>query len=361
MLIEPAYQHGTSSRVGVLVVNLGTPDAPTAKALRPYLKQFLSAPRIIELPRWFWWFILNGIILNTRPAKSAKKYEQIWMPEGSPLRVHTERQVALLTSLLQEKTPFPPIVEYAMSVGMPSIKDKLWHMKERGCDRILVLPLFPQYAASSSGCALESVFCELGKMRNIPALRTIRHFHDNPGYITALAKNIEDYWREHGRPDKLVMSFHGVPRKTLDAGDPYHCECQKTGRLLAEALSLTGDQYQVCFQSRFGFAKWLGPYTSEILEELGKQKLGRVDVVCPGFVSDCLETLEEIAIEGKAIFIASGGENFHYIPALNEHSAWIQALGEIVCTNLADWINQHTSEEDAERSRKLALQLGAQQ
>ncbi len=361
MLLEPTYQHGASSRVGVLLINLGTPGAPTAKALRPYLKQFLSEPRIIELPRWFWWFILNGIILNTRPAKSARKYEQIWTPEGSPLKVHTERQTTLLNNFLQTRTQFPPIVEYAMSIGVPSIKDKLWQMRERGCDRILVLPLFPQYAASSSGCALESVFSELSKMRNIPALRTIKHFHDNPGYIAALAKNIEDYWAEHGQPDKLVISFHGVPRKTLDAGDPYHCECHKTGRLLAEALSLGDDQYQVCFQSRFGFAKWLSPYTSEILEELGKQKLKRIDVVCPGFVADCLETLEEIAIEGKAIFIAAGGEDFHYIPSLNEHPAWIQALGEIICANLVDWIDQHTSEEEAERSRKLALQLGAPQ
>ena len=361
MLPEPTYQHGVFSRVGVLLINLGTPDAPTAKALRPYLKQFLSEPRIIELPRWFWWFILNGIILNTRPAKSARKYEKIWMPEGSPLKVHTERQTTLLASLLQEQTQYPLVVEYAMSIGTPSIKDKLWHMKERGCDRILVLPLFPQYAASSSGCALESVFCELGKMRNIPALRTIKHFHDNAGYIAALAENIENYWNEHGRPDKLVMSFHGVPRKTLDAGDPYHCECHKTGRLVAEALSLTNDQYQICFQSRFGFAKWLDPYTSEILEELGKQKLKRVDVVCPGFVSDCLETLEEIAIEGKAIFMAAGGEDYHYIPSLNEHPVWIRALSGIVRANLTDWINQSISEEDAEHSRKRALQLGALQ
>lgn len=179
-------------------------------------------------------------------------------------------------------------------------------------------------------------------MRNMPALRTIKHFHDKGVYIAALAENIKDYWAEYGQPDKLVMSFHGVPRKTLDAGDPYHCECHKTGRLLAKALSLSSDQYQVCFQSRFGLAKWLGPYTSEILEELGKQRLNRIDVVCPGFVSDCLETLEEIAIEGKAIFMAAGGEDFHYIPALNEHPAWINALSEIVRANLVDWLDPKT-------------------
>jgi len=361
MLPEPAYQHGSLSRIGLLVINLGTPDAPTAKALRPYLKQFLSEPRIIELPRWFWWFILNGIILNTRPRKSAEKYAKVWMPEGSPLKVHTERQTELLSQLLEERIKPALVVEYAMSIGSPSIPEKLQRMKERGCDRILVLPLFPQYAASSSGCAMDSVFSELRNMRNIPALRTIKHYHDDAGYIAALAQNIRDYWAEHDRSDKLIMSFHGVPRKTLDNGDPYHCECQKTGRMLAEALELTSDQYQVCFQSRFGFAKWLSPYTSTVLKELGKQKLRRIDVVCPGFVSDCLETLEEIAIEGKSIFTKAGGGEFHYIPSLNEHPLWIKALGDMAIRHLAGWVDQQSSEEAAELSRKLALELGAEE
>lgn len=284
---------------------------------------------------------------------------QIWTPEGSPLKVHTERQTALVSGLLAEQIKPALIVEYAMNIGMPSIAERLQQMKEHGCDRILILPLFPQYAASSSGCALDSVFSELRKMRNIPALRTVKHYHDDPGYISALAQNIRDYWAKHGQPDKLVISFHGIPRKTLDKGDPYHCECQKTGRLLAEALALTSDQYQVCFQSRFGFAKWLSPYTSSVLEELGKQKLKRVDVVCPGFVSDCLETLEEIAIEGKATFIQAGGKEFHYIPSLNEHPAWIEALSGIIHRHLAGWLDQQPSEEVAELSRKLALELGA--
>lgn len=358
---EPAYQHGSMNRIGVLLINLGTPDAPTAKALRPYLKQFLSEPRIIELPRWLWWFILNGIILNTRPRKSAEKYAQIWMPEGSPLKVHTERQTELLLQLLEERIKPAPVVEYAMMIGTPSIAEKLQRMKERGCDRILVLPLFPQYSASSSGCAMDGVFSELRSMRNIPAVRTVKHYHDDADYIEALAQNVREYWDKHGQPDKLIMSFHGVPRKTLDLGDPYHCECQKTGRLLAEALALTSDQYQVCFQSRFGFSEWLGPYTSKTLKELGKQKLKRVDVVCPGFVADCLETLEEIAIEGKAAFIEAGGEDFHYIPCLNEHPDWIQVLGDITHRHLAGWLDQQVSEEAAELSRKLALELGAQE
>ncbi|MFO7579926.1 ferrochelatase [Nitrosomonas halophila] len=358
---EPAYQHGSMNRIGVLLINLGTPDAPTAKALRPYLKQFLSEPRIIELPRWLWWFVLNGIILNTRPRKSAEKYAQIWMPEGSPLKVHTERQTELLLQLLEERIKPAPVVEYAMMIGAPSIAERLQRMKERGCDRILVLPLFPQYSASSSGCAMDGVFSELRRMRNIPAVRTVKHYHDDAGYIEALAQNVREYWDKHGQPDKLIMSFHGVPRKTLDLGDPYHCECQKTGRLLAEALALTSDQYQVCFQSRFGFSEWLGPYTSKTLKELGKQKLKRVDVVCPGFVADCLETLEEIAIEGKAAFIEAGGEDFHYIPCLNEHPDWIQVLGDITHRHLAGWLEQQVSEEAAELSRKLALEMGAQE
>jgi len=361
MLPEPTYRHGSVSKTGVLMINLGTPDAPTAKALRVYLKQFLSESRIVEFPRWLWWFILNGIILNVRPAKSARKYEQIWTSEGSPLKVHTERQTALVAALLEQRADSSLVVEYAMIIGNPSIAEKLQQMKVQGCDRILILPLFPQYAASSTGCVLDGVFSELRKMRNIPDIRTVRHYHDDPGYIAALAQNIRDYWEKHGQPDKLIISFHGVPRKTLDMGDPYHCECQKTGRLLAEALELADDRYQICFQSRFGFAQWLGPYTSEILEELGKQKIGRVDVVCPGFVSDCLETLEEIALEGKAIFTGAGGGEFHYIPSLNEHPLWIEAIRNIIQTHLTGWTDQRLSEEAAERSRKRALALGAKE
>lgn len=359
MLPEPAYQHGTLNKIGVLLINLGTPDAPTAKALKPYLKQFLSDPRVIEAPRWIWWFILNGIILNTRPRKSAEKYAQIWMPEGSPLRVHTERQAKLLARALEDRIKPAPIVEYAMIIGNPSIADIVRRMKERGCDRILAFPLFPQYAASSSGSAMDSLFSELKKMRNIPAIRTVKHFHADPGYIAAMTQNVRDYWAVHGKPDKLIISFHGVPRKTLDKGDPYHCECQKTGRLLAEALELDAEQYQVCFQSRFGNAKWLTPYTTVVLKELGKLKTQRVDVVCPGFVSDCLETLEEIAIEGKKTFIEAGGQEFHFIPCLNEHQDWIKALSDMTYSHLQGWLGLEPSEEEAEQSQKLALEMGA--
>lgn len=356
---ELACQHGALTQTGILLVNLGTPDAPTAQALRPYLKQFLSNPRVVEIPQWAWWLILNGVILNTRPKKSAEKYAQIWMPEGSPLKVHTVRQTRLLRDLLEERTKPAPMVEYAMSIGNPSIAEVLGQMRQYGCERILLLPLYPQYAASSTASAFDEVFAQLRKMRNTPAIRTVKHYHDHPGYIAALAQNVRDYWMKNGKPDKLVMSFHGVPRFTLEKGDPYHCECQKTGRLLAEMLELHAGEYQICFQSRFGRAEWLTPYTSVTLEELGKQNTRRVDVVCPGFVSDCLETLEEIAMEGKAIFIQAGGHEFHYIPCLNERDDWIKALADIALTNLQGWLGLEQPEELTAQSRRLALQMGA--
>ena len=313
---EPSFTHGTPVKTGVLLINLGTPDAPTAKAVRPYLKEFLSDPRVVEIPKPIWWLILNGIILNVRPKKSAAKYATIWTKEGSPLRVHTEKQAALLQGYLGERTNAPLVVDFAMRYGNPSIPSVLRRLKEQNCQRILIVPMYPQYAASSSATAFDVVFDELQRMRNTPALRTIRNYHDHPGYIKALANNINEYWMKNDRPDKLVMSFHGVPRYTLERGDPYHCECQKTGRLLAQQLGLKPDQYQVSFQSRFGKAEWIKPYTTATLEELGKKNTRRVDVVCPGFVADCLETLEEIAQEGKEDFQHAGGGEYHYIPCL---------------------------------------------
>lgn len=353
------YQHGSPNRTGVLLINLGTPDAPTAQALRPYLKEFLSNPRVIEVPRLIWWPILHGFILPFRPKASAEKYAKIWLPEGSPLKVHTERQTEHLREALAVRLKNPPIVEYAMNIGKPSVTDVLARMQQQGCERILVIPLFPQYAASSTAAAMDNVFAVLNRMRNQPAIRIIKQYHDHPGYIAALAQNVRDYWDTHGRPDKLMISFHGTPRASLDKGDPYHCVCQKTGRLLAEALKLNANQYAVCFQSRFGRAQWLTPYTAVTLEQLGKEHTRRVDVVCPGFVSDCLETLEEIAIEAKHTFIQAGGKEFHYIPCLNERSDWIQALADITCTHLQGWLNIEVTEEAAQLSRKLALELGA--
>ena len=356
---DPAYTHGIPAKTGVLLVNLGTPDAPSAQAVRTYLREFLGDPRVVEIPRPIWWLILNGIILNVRPKKSAAKYASIWMPEGSPLKVHMERQTALLQGYLGERAKgVPLVVDYAMRYGNPSIPSVLARLKGQNCQRILVVPMYPQYAASTTATAYDIVFRELQQMRNTPALRTIKNFHDHPGYIAACAQNIRDYWTLHGRPDKLVMSFHGLPGYTLEKGDPYHCECHKSARLIAEALGLTRDQYIVSFQSRFGKAEWLKPYTAATLQELGKQKTKRVDVVCPGFVADCLETLEEIALEVRDEFLHAGGGEYHYIPCLNERPDWIHALTGMVLDNLHGWLDKPDTAQ-LEQSRLRALAMGA--
>ncbi|MDO8208525.1 MAG: ferrochelatase [Gallionella sp.] len=357
---EPEFTHGTPQKTGILLVNLGTPDAPTAQAVRPYLKQFLGDPRVVEIPKAIWWLILNGIILNVRPKKSAAKYASVWLDEGSPLGVYTAKQAMLLKGYLGERTRAPLVVDYAMTYGSPSIPDVLRRLKQQNCQRILIVPMYPQYAASATAPVFDQVFSELQQMRNMPALRTIKNFHDDKGYIGALAANVDDYWMKHGRPEKLVMSFHGVPQYTLDKGDPYHCECHKTGRLLAEALGLKPEQYTVSFQSRFGRAEWIKPYTTATLKELGKQKIRRVDVVCPGFVADCLETLEEIAMEGREDFQHAGGGEYHYIPCLNDRNDWIHALTDLVMNNLQGWLSVPDATE-LEQGRLRALAMGTKQ
>ncbi len=357
-LPEPSYKHGTSSRVGVLLLNLGTPDAPTAKVLRPYLKQFLSDRRVVEIPRAVWWFILNLFILNLRPRKSAEKYARIWTRDGSPLLVHTQRQAKMLQGYLGTRLARSVAVEIGMSYGSPSVESAIMKLRAQGCERILAFPLYPQYAASSTGSALDAAYRTMLKLRNMPELRTIRQYHDHPSYIAALADSVRRYWMTSGKPDKLIMSFHGIPRFALDKGDPYHCYCQKTARLLAEELGLDAQQYQVCFQSRFGRAEWLQPYFAPTLEELGKRKTGRVDVICPGFAADCLETLEEIAMEGKATYLAAGGAEYHYIPALNESDLWLHAMTDIACEHLQGWVKPE-DKSAAELSRQLALSMGA--
>lgn len=358
-LPEPTYQHGSPTKIGVLLINLGTPDAPTRPALRRYLKQFLSDPRVVEIPRVVWWPILNGIILNTRPAKSAKKYAQIWEADGSPLLAHTRKQAKMLQGYLGERTKSPLVVEYAMRYGNPSLPSAMASLKEQGCEHILALPLYPQYAASSTATALDAVFQVMQQSRNMPELRTVRHYHDDPGYIAALANSVRDHWMQNGRADMLVMSFHGVPKRSLLQGDPYHCECQKTGRLLAEALGLAENLYQITFQSRFGRAEWLQPYTAQTLMDLGKKGVKRVDVICPGFSSDCLETLEEIAIECKSDFLNAGGQEYHYIPCLNERDDWIRALSDIVLKHLQGWLDHTALPDSRKESRARALAMGA--
>lgn len=357
---EPAYSHASPARIGILLVNLGTPDAPTAAALRPYLKEFLWDPRVVEIPRPLWWLILNGVILNLRPAKSAAKYAAIWTREGSPLRVHTEKQVKLLRGWLGEHGARDVVVDYAMRYGTPSIRQRLDALRAQGCARILVMPLYPQYSASTTASTMDEVARCLRHWRNLPELRFVRSFHDHPGYIAALAARIEAHFRIEGRPEKLVMSFHGVPRFHLDKGDPYHCECHKTARLLAERLGLKADEWLLTFQSRFGKAEWLQPYTQASLEALARGGTKRVDVVCPGFVSDCLETLEEIAMENREAFLGAGGRAFHYISCLNEQPQWIAALGELTLRHIGDWLEIAVATPATDELRSLrARALGA--
>lgn len=361
---EPAHRHGSLGQVGVVLANLGTPDAPTPAAVRTYLKEFLSDPRVVEIPRVIWWLILNGIILPLRSRQSAHKYASIWTDKGSPLKLHTEQQAHLLQQQLAERGHAVRVV-YGMRYGSPSLPSVIDQLKSDGCDRILVLPAYPQYSGTTTASVFDALFSHLSGVRNLPELRLIKHYHDDDGYIDALAGTVRAHWTQHGRPDKLVMSFHGVPKRTLMLGDPYHCECYKTARLLAQKLGLAQDDYLVTFQSRFGKAEWLQPYTAPTLERLGKEGVGRVDVMCPGFTSDCLETLEEIAMEARQDFLAAGGQSFHYIPCLNEDPRWITAMATLVESHTGGWPLSGAAEAlaarraDAEVGRTRALAIGA--
>ena len=362
LLPEPPHRHDAAEKTAVLLINLGTPEAPTAPAVRRYLKEFLSDPRVVEIPRAIWWLILNGIILNVRPKKSAEKYAAIWTTEGSPLKVHSERQAAMLRGFLGQAGHHVEVA-YAMRYGQPSIPASLSRLKAAGCTRILLLPLYPQYSSSTTATAIDAAFAWTRTLRNQPEIRTVRSFADDPGYIGALVNSVRQHWMINGHPTssyQLVMSFHGVPRYTLDKGDPYHCECHKTGRLLAEALNLGSEAYQICFQSRFGRAQWLQPYTAPTLAALGKQGVQRVDVICPGFPADCLETLEEIAIEGKKEFLQAGGKDYQYVPCLNERDDWIHALTRLAETHLQGWPTREVPDASVLGARALrAKALGA--
>lgn len=340
---EPKPSNDSPAKVGILLANLGTPEAPTASALRPYLQKFLMDRRVVEIPRFIWCWILHFIILIVRPRKSAEKYASIWTRDGSPLMVYAQKQKTLLGAQLANALPSPHAVELGMTYGEPSIRRAIASLKSQNCDRILVFPLYPQYAASSTAAAFDAVWRVLLRTRNVPAIRTIKDYHDHPQYIQALAGKIKDYWQQHGQPEKLVMSFHGVPKFHLEKGDPYYYQCLHTGRLLAEALRLSEDQYEIAFQSRFGRQEWLQPYLAARLDALGKQKLNRIDVVCPGFSSDCLETLEEIAMEGKHLFQSAGGGDYHYIPALNDDPAWIDAMHVISLEHLQGWVTTNNA------------------
>ena len=350
----------------MLLANLGTPDAPTAAGLRPYLKQFLSDPRVVEIPRLLWWPLLNGVILPLRAGRSAKKYASIWGGDGSPLLVHTARQAALLQDCLVQRG-HEVRVEYAMRYGSPGVPQVLDRLRQEGCGRILVLPAYPQYSGTTTASIFDAVWSHYRNVRNIPELRMIKHYHDHAAYIEALRESVLAHWEQYGRPDRLVMSFHGVPRRTLDLGDPYHCECRKSARLLAQRLGLTEQEYLVTFQSRFGKAEWLQPYTAPTLRQLARDGVRRVDVICPGFTSDCLETLEEINIEVRQEFLAAGGQAFHYISCLNEAPVWINGLADIAVQHLAGWAtcslpaDRRQQDQDLRDSEQRALSLGAKE
>ena len=359
------FDHGRAERTGVLLLQLGTPTEPQAGPVRRYLREFLSDPRVVEIPRAVWLPILHGIVLRTRPAKSAQKYAAIWTDAGSPLAVITERQTSLLRGLLGERG-LDVEVAYAMRYGGPSIPSVLRDLRDRGVTRLLALPLYPQYAGSTTATAFDSIARELAGWRNLPSFRFLRSFHDHTDYIDALAARIRESWAQDGEPDVLLMSFHGVPRRTLLQGDPYHCECLVTGRLLAERLGLAAGRWRVSFQSLFGRAEWLRPYTDEVLRELGQAGTARVDVVCPGFVADCLETLEEIAIEGRHTFTEAGGSDYRHIPCLNESPAFIATLANLAEREMHGWPITRSDPVERERAdaclaarRERALSLGA--
>ncbi|MEJ7930971.1 ferrochelatase [Ramlibacter sp. AN1015] len=356
---EPPFTHGQAPVTGILWCNLGTPEAPTAPAVRRYLKEFLSDPRVVEIPRAAWLPLLNGVILPLRAPKSAAKYASIWTPEGSPLMVHTARQASMLQGYLGERG-HRVRVRHAMRYGSPSIADELDAFKAEGASRILVLPAYPQYSGTTTASVFDAVAQWAARSRNLPELRFVNRYHDHPGYIDALARGIERHWRDHGRGEHLVLSFHGVPARTLALGDPYHCECHKTGRLLAARLGLDAASCTISFQSRFGRAKWLEPYTEPTLQALARRGVRRVDVACPGFTSDCLETLEEIGMEGRHAFLAAGGTDYQAVPCLNEASDWIAALCDIAAHGLAGWPSRDQPDAAAlTRSRDAARSLGA--
>jgi protoporphyrin/coproporphyrin ferrochelatase len=362
---EPPFEHDRVPKIGVLLVNLGTPSAPTPAAVRRYLAEFLSDPRVVEIPRVAWLPILHAVILRTRPARSAAKYASIWTNDGSPLMVHSAKQRVLLFGYLGQRLKDAGLpgdgcaVALGMRYGEPSIGRALEELRANGCEKILVLPLYPQYAASTTASTLDAVTAHFAETRRVPALRFVDTFHDDPGYIRSLARCVNEYWEKHRRPDRLVLSFHGVPRRSLTLGDPYHCYCQVTGRLLARELGLEPKQWTLTFQSRFGRAEWLKPYTLDTLTGLGREGVGRVDVFCPGFVADCLETLEEIGIEGRRRFQKAGGGELHAIPCLNEHPAWMAALADLAFRQLGGWLTAPPDAAARERTLLRAKAMGA--
>lgn len=360
---QSRFRHDQPLRAGVLLTNLGTPQSPTPGALRRYLREFLSDPRVVEFPRVAWWLILNLVILNIRPARSARAYRSIWTEQGSPLLANTRALAQSLTEQLDTRFPQRPLLKIAMRYGQPSIASALREMHEAQVHRLLVLPMYPQYSASTTGSTFDAVSRELSRWRWVPELRFVGGYHDHDLYIDAVAERIRRAWQDKPRGQLLLMSFHGVPRRFLLQGDPYHCQCQATARLLAERLELSQDRWMVVFQSRFGREPWLGPYCDETLKSLPSQSVRSVDVVCPGFSMDCLETLEEIEIRNRELFQESGGESLQYIPCLNDEPAHRELMLKLVEQHTLGW-NEFERPVDPgalDRRRERATAMGAGQ
>jgi ferrochelatase len=351
-----AFTHDQADKIGVLITNLGTPDAPKPKQLKTYLREFLSDPRVVEVPRVIWWCILNLVILNIRPRRSAKAYQTVWTERGSPLMFHTQDQATALSERLQTKYGKQVQVEFAMRYGSPSVDSVITKMLDSGVRKLVVLPLYPQYCASTSGSTFDAVAASLAKRRWMPELQFITHYHDNSAYIQAVADSIRAHWQNNPQAEKLVFSYHGIPKRYLMNGDPYHCECHKTSRLIAENLGLHKDQYFTSFQSRFGREEWLTPYTDHSLKDFAAKGIKSVQVVCPGFSADCLETIEEIGIENRDYFLEAGGESYQYIPALNADSQHISALESV----LTPYIDTHKLRRDVQLTAELAKKMGAE-
>lgn len=330
---EPAL---AQERIGVLLVNLGTPDAPTPAAVRRYLAEFLGDPRVVEIPRLIWWPILHGVILRVRPAKSAAKYRSIWMPEGSPLAVWTLRQTEAVAKTLAQRG-HDLEVRFAMRYATPALPAVLDELRAAGCTRVLILPMYPQYAGATSGSVFDAVAQWSRSARFVPGLRIVHAYPENEGYLAALAARLQRHWAQVPRGEKLLLSFHGIPQRTVRLGDPYREQCLLTAQRLRERLGLSENEVLVTFQSRFGKARWLEPYTEPTLQALAASGVRSVDVMCPGFVADCLETLEEVAQECRDAFIAAGGHDFRYVPCLNTEPEWIAALTLLVEQELQGW------------------------
>jgi len=360
---NPDYRHGESDLTGVLIVNLGTPEAPDAGPVRRYLAQFLWDRRVVEFPRWLWWMVLHGVILRIRPSRSAHAYKQIWTDKGSPLTVYSQ---ALCTQVAENlRVKYSNVkTALAMCYGEPSVGNVIQELSEAGMRRLLVLPLYPQYSATTTAAVFDAITRELQHMRWVPALRFINDYHADLDYIRAVAGSIQQYWHEKNRGQLLLFSFHGIPQRYFNAGDPYHCFCHATARLVAQELGLTEDQWRVTFQSRFGREPWLMPYTDETLKRLPSESITSVDVVCPGFAADCLETLEEIDLLNREFFQQAGGQQFQYIPCLNDHPGHAQVLTNLVVSHLQGWPLDNPLDNNAveqKQSRERAVALGAKQ